>query len=417
MNVYYKCPFASQSTFCKIVKKKKNGGIQESVGQALVFVIPMSPEPSSRYFFNPWAFPYYVSALVTLIVTILLIYKAKKEDYVYLFVLSQIATILAIASAALGTSVTEGHPEVWFFWINLVTPFALLGVTFMFHSSYLYLKNQNIKGPLYLWFVYSIPIVLSGLLISSRGITAVYPTEVSPFGLYYFVGVQTGWGVLWVLFYMVLGGFYFFAGVNFVRVFKTQVAQRRQAAYFILSILIPLMVITGIIIAQLTIPAIFTYIRLELTIVALIFSELIMAYGIIKENLFDINLVLTRKIIPYTFTSFILSWVLLLSEETVNHFLAEEFFGGIKVISAILVVVVFIPIHQLVHQSTEWLIPAISHAIPPVTHREIYKNQLRIAFNELDNLSVNLMLTNLRDSLGLTETEHQNLLEELNGEK
>jgi hypothetical protein len=373
----------------------------------------MSHEPSSIYFLNPWAFPYFISALVTLLITILLIYKAKKESYVYIFILSQISTTISVASSALGTSITEGHPDVWFFWINLVTPLALLGVTFMFHSSYLYLKNQKIKDNLYLWLLYAIPVVLSVLLLSSRGITEVQRSEVSPYGLYSFASVQSGWGFIWIVFYIVLGGFYFLSGVNFIKVFKTQKARKRQSAYFILSTLIPLIVITLIIISQLTIPDIFNYIRFELTILSLIFSGLIMTYGILKENLFDINVVLTRKIIPYTFTSFIISWVLLLSEETLNHLLAEEFFGGIKLISAILVVLFFIPIHQIVHRSTEWLFPDVSHSTHSDDNIDIYKKQLMIVLNNLDSNLVNEMLTSLRNSLGLTEAEHHKLVEKL----
>jgi hypothetical protein len=83
---------------------------------------------------------------------------------------------------------------------------------------------------------------------------------------------------------------------------------------------------------------------------------MIIGYGILKKDLFNINDLLKKRIIPFALTNFFIAWALILTKETINHLFAEAFFGGVTELSMGLMILLFVPIHDFSHYVTSKLL-------------------------------------------------------------
>ncbi|MFX0117499.1 MAG: hypothetical protein ACFFB3_23330, partial [Candidatus Hodarchaeota archaeon] len=99
--------------------------------------------PFSEYFFNPWAIPYFIAALISLVILSILIYKATKDPVVYLFIGVQISLAISLFAAVLATCVDEGHLGIWTSWMVTSNFFAILAATFYVHFSHSYLSEKK----------------------------------------------------------------------------------------------------------------------------------------------------------------------------------------------------------------------------------------------------------------------------------
>ncbi|MHA2107417.1 MAG: histidine kinase N-terminal 7TM domain-containing protein [Candidatus Hodarchaeales archaeon] len=314
----------------------------------------MSSELLGEYFFNPWALPYYFAALASLVIGLVLIYKAERTPSVMVFTGAQISNLGSSFSAALATSVREGHPGLWNNWMQVNGFFAILTVVLFFHFSYIYLKDNFLLSNRLILIPYLIPIGFS-ILRANLYYKDIRLTERSVYGLYD-VGSSEIITLFYMIAYLILAIFLILTAYNFFRMSRSDDKELQQiSGYFILASVIPLFALTIFLLINFISPDL--YIEIELTNLSTVFVNLILGYGILKKDLFNINELLRKRIIPYALTNFFLTWGLILTKETINHFFAEVFFGGIEELSMGLMILLFVPIHDLSHYLTSKLIP------------------------------------------------------------
>ncbi|MHA2327811.1 MAG: histidine kinase N-terminal 7TM domain-containing protein, partial [Candidatus Hodarchaeales archaeon] len=308
----------------------------------------------SEYFFNPWALPYFLAALASLIIIFVLVYKAEKTPAIRLFTGAQISNLIVSLTAALATSVGEGHPDLWILWMNINGFFGVLTGIFFFHFSFSYLNENKFLPNNKIILIYFIP-VINFIFRSLFYFRNIQLSEQSYYGLYdvQLSELETS---LYFLHYGLVAGFLILAAFNFFRMFRSKEMKLKQiSGYFILASLIPLVALTIVLLIFFISPDI--SLKFELTNLSTVFSNLIIGYGISKKELFNINNILKKRIIPYALTNFFLTWVLILTKEAINHIFAEAFFGGIKELSMGLMILLFVPIHDVSHYITSKLLP------------------------------------------------------------
>ncbi|MFX1535576.1 MAG: hypothetical protein ACFFDI_15235, partial [Promethearchaeota archaeon] len=126
------------------------------------------------------------------------------------------------------------------------------------------------------------------------------------------------------------------------------------SGYFILAVIITVVAITiGLLLYFMEI-----YLKFEIVLVSTVLANLVIGYGISRKELFNINEIIRTRIVPYALTNFFLTWILILTKESINHIFAETFFGGIEELSMGLMILIFIPVHDLMHKVTHKLMPA-----------------------------------------------------------
>jgi hypothetical protein len=304
-------------------------------------------------------------------------------------------------------------PGVWITWIGSNFIVSALAVCLLFHFSHVYRIKQRIFENKKIFLIYLIPFFLFSLVLMNP--SEVIRSEGGVFGLYSWPE-SSSLSPLLTVFYGFLVLMLTLASVNFIRMFRQSLDLdlRRRASYFVLSSLIPLM---GLIIVAIA-TIFFVPLRLEISIVSLSISRAIIAYGILKDRLFDID-VLVIKSFSYTLTTLLLAWAFLLSEESLNHLISESFFSGIQVsrlISATFVAILFFPFKNGAHRITSRLFPHTisSMRIPKLRAMEIYRKQLECALEDgvISETEIR-MLRRLRLSLEISDEDHEKLLGEV----
>jgi hypothetical protein len=312
-----------------------------------------SPALFSEYFFNPWAVPYFIAALVSLAILLILIYKAAKDPVVYLFIGVQISLAIDLTAAVLATCVEEGHSGIWTSWMVINNFFGILGATFYVHFSYAYLNEKNLLPDKKVLLLYIAPLV-AGIVMFAFHYPEVHSTDRAEYGLYT-VGSEGLAIPALMIFFLILGALVFAATINFVKMFRsTDIELKRLSGYFILATLVFLVALTTTALLRFLSPDMI--LPFDLAILSTAIYNLIIAYGMLKKDLFDINEILRTQIIPYVLTNFVIAWALVLSEETLNHLLAESL-EVTKAISTIFIVLIFAPIHDLSHRLAKRLLP------------------------------------------------------------
>ncbi|MHA1988871.1 MAG: histidine kinase N-terminal 7TM domain-containing protein, partial [Promethearchaeota archaeon] len=242
----------------------------------------MSNELFSEYFLNPWAMPYYIAALASLVIGLVLIYKAERTPSTMLFIAAQISNLIGTLSAALATSVREDHMDIWSNWMQINGFFAILTVTLFFHFSFTFLKNNRLLPNRLILILYLIPIGWS-ILRANLYYKDISFTESSVYGLYD-VGTGGVINLLYITTYLILAIFLLFTAYNFFTMSRSDNAQLRQiSGYFILASIIPLLALTILLLIGFIAPDLF--IKIELTNMSTIFVNIILGYGIIKKDL------------------------------------------------------------------------------------------------------------------------------------
>lgn len=315
----------------------------------------------------------------------------------------------------MATSSTEG--EIWIIWaaVNLVT--SLVSVIVYFHFAYLHYKKSPIfhKKNLWLFSLYLIPLAYILLLSIDPSIlfSEVISSTSSPIGNFAWKRTLTTIIVGELLFYFIILVMLIVTTTYFILMFRQKEDNklRKQAPYFILSsfitfIAIPFELIPFYIFDQ--------PLRFELAIVSFSISGIIIAIGILKENLFDIKISFLKSF-PYLLTSFIITWIFMLSEEALQHlFLHGLFEGAHEVVSAIIVVAVIFPIKNASHAITDKIFP--QHKKHTKEHKEkvaFYSKQLK-QFLEEKNISVEDVLKALQEHFDISIEEREKILAKMN---
>ncbi|UCC57942.1 MAG: hypothetical protein JSW14_06155, partial [Candidatus Bathyarchaeum sp.] len=291
-------------------------------------------------------------------------------------------------------------------------------VTTQFHFSYIYLVHGAILEHKKLFSSYFFPFIF--ILLSFSNLNLLFGEVVlnnhGPFGIYWPVETSLT-GSFFVLFYIYLGLMLSLAIVNFFKMFKQQedVKMRRRSSYFILSSLV---ILVGVTVATyLYVLQVFP--NVEPALASLSISGLIIAYGILKDKLFDIDRIVTRSF-KYTITMLFLVWIFLMSERLLNYFISETL-SEVRIaslVSASVVAVSFKPTRDMVDKIADKLFP---HFINTEKNRkrdlDIYRKQLELAWKGGDMTDEKRrMLKDLRSSLDLLEKDHERLEAEINSQ-
>lgn len=368
----------------------------------------------ASYFLNIWSIPYFLSFFVSFIITILLFSQKRADKQIRLYILSQFFVSILTLTAALATNSLDQN--LWVIWsaTNLVASTFATAITF--HFSYIFLHNVSMFKTKKLVVIYLVPIFyFSIFLINSKWI---YPNigviEYSLFGLYGGLEPTNLSSLLFLFFYVYIGMMATLATINFFRMFRQNIdlELRRRAAYFVLSSLIPAILLNLTIFLSLF--AVGYHPKVELTIVSLSISGAIIAYGILKDRLFDIDVIVSKSV-QYTLLNIGLAWIFLLSRETLISLISNLLFSGNQVatlMAGFIVVTALVPIKGVSSNLTTKLFPHTRVVTLPTTRDlEIYHKQLEYVWDEDITEQIHkerkLMLNALRAVMGISEEEHE----------
>ncbi len=296
-----------------------------------------------RYFWNWWAVPYFLSFFVGLIITLLLLSKKRDDKQVQLYIVTQFFLALLSLAAALSSSSLDSSN--WLVWSAINITSSLFATTTLFHFSFYLLKGDNsFWGTKKLLVIYIIPLFFSLIWIINPHI--IYPDiikiDLALFGIFWSQSTPTS-AFLLLTFYTYLGVMVFLAIQNFYRMFRQteDLELRRRAAYFVLSSLVPGIALTITLGIQLLVENYAP--KLEMAIVSLSIAGAIIAYGIFKDQLFDLDVIVSKSV-KYALLNIVLAWVFVISRELLIPIVSSTFFSGNElafILAGFVVVTVF----------------------------------------------------------------------------
>lgn len=141
-------------------------------------------------------------------------------------------------------------------------------------------------------------------------------------------------------------------------------------------------------------------------------SVIILAYGILKVNLFDIDLVV-KKSFSYTIITVAIALIFLVSENALSKFISESILVVIPLsdlLSGVIATVLFIPLKNFSDKITDKIFPDVGHISTSQKPIEIYRKLLEFAEMGLEFAT---MLKELRSFLGISEEDHERLEQEI----
>jgi hypothetical protein len=370
-------------------------------------------EPSSGipYFFNVWAIPYWFTFFISFILTVLLFYKKRDDEQIRLFILAIFFTAILSFTAAMAAS--SLHEDLWLIWSNFYVVAIIVASTFVFHFSQVLRVNSKTFENRNLYAIYAIPVFFIFLVLIDPvlGSPLVVHSDSSFFGFYEraIEGVPLRW--LFFTFFVLLaaGLLLFLATVNFIRMFKQHedLELRRRASYLVLA---PLIALIGMSIGLILVEIFGVSLKFEISNVFVAISVILLAYGTLKAQLFDIDIVV-KKSFSYAIISVVLAWIFLLLEESLSYFVSEIILGGIQIshlLSGIIIVVLILPLKDFSHKITDKLFPDMGHI--STSHRDIEIYRKLLEFVDMDKST---MLKELRSFIGISEEDHEKLEQEI----
>jgi hypothetical protein len=160
------------------------------------------------------------------------------------------------------------------------------------------------------------------------------------------------------------------------------------------------------------------FLNIQLAIVAITITGVIIAYGILKHKLFDIELIVKKTFI-YTVVALTLIGLFRLIELGISYTVSTTFFGGdlmARFIAAAIVATIFFPFRSLAMRIGDKLFPSLTETIKFEAKREIeiYRRQLgHVLEDGVITEKEEKGLRSLREDLGIPIEVHEELLEEL----
>lgn len=376
----------------------------------------MNPDFLGSYFWNWWSLPYWVAFVASLIVTILLIVK-KREGKVQLFIIA--AFLVTINTFVSSLAACTLDPDLWLIFIAGTVITGPLAISFIFHFSYsLMIKEPTVKGTILehkrILIIYLVPLVLISMIIIDPEFLwpeVVLVPEGSNYGIYSSTSPRISY--IWTIYNFYQGLMLFLVTINFFRIYwQTAGLERKQAAYFILAALAPAiaLIITGFI-QYLRFPN-----KLELSTVAVSIAMSIITLGILRAQLFDIELIVSKSV-KYTLLNILLAYVFVISREILTPLISDIFFSGSQVamlLAGFMVVTLFAPIKNATSSITAKLLPVDKPQSITTENIEIYRRQLEIAWtDEKITEKEQMLLDALKLSLGISSEDHDRLKREV----
>jgi hypothetical protein len=367
----------------------------------------------SQYFFNYYSIPYFLSFFVSIFIAGLLFFKKRENKHVQLFIVVQISLAILTLSAALATCSRD--PIIWDIWNSINTVFGVLGVTLFYHFSYVSFTQKKVLENKMFLAIYLVPLMfLIFILINPENIVVESPdTDLGIYGKEF-----TGrFSFYKPVFYGYIGIMLVLTTLNFIRMYREikNPILKKRSMYFVLSSLIPFI---GFLISVLFVEILQIPLHVQLGMVALAVSGVVIAYGILKHQLFDIEFIV-KKTFVYLLIALILIGIFRLIELILSYFISATFFGGdlgARFIAAVIVFCFFFPLRSTAVKIGDRLFPKLAKTVKYDFSHEImvYNNQLKHALEDgVITEKEEKMLKSLRYDLGISDEDHENLLEEL----
>ena len=367
----------------------------------------------AQYFLNIYSIPYFLSFFVAISIAGLLILKKRENSHVQLFIIAQI--LMGIFSFAAGMATCSLKPDVWYFWYSLIPVTSIAAVTFLFHFSYVsFTKGQVLKNKNMI-LVYIIPLFFLGFyLINPDHIVGKSPnTDLGLYGEDY-IGIYS---LFKPLFYVTIGIMLVLTTITFFKMFKKskEPKRRKRALYFIFSVFIPLV---GFTVSVILVEIFYLVPHVQLGIVGLTISGAVVAYGILKHQLFDIHFIVKETFV-YLIITIVLIGVFRLIELVLSNLISSTFFGGdlpARLIAAAIVASMFFPLRSQAVKIGNKLFPKLTRSVKSGHKRNlaIYKKQLEFVLADGKiTKKEREMLKALRVDLGVSEKDHSRLVKEL----
>ncbi|MDP6156831.1 MAG: histidine kinase N-terminal 7TM domain-containing protein [Candidatus Thermoplasmatota archaeon] len=335
----------------------------------------------ATFAFTNWAIAYFISGAFMVGLSLLLIQKKRSDPIVILFAIGSILGGLTAFSAALMVCITDAHLWLKFAYFYYIAD--IIALTFLYHFSHMYRVKGSIWKHWKVMVVYLLPLLVSLLIIINPALMDAdfenkesHPTgHILPARADTWVGdFFQGW--------VVLIGIATF--VNCIWIFrqKEDLELRRQGAYFMMAYFFPLI---GGIMTNFFKGVLGVHLMLNTAILMMPISMSILAYGILKERLFDIDIIVKRSI-QYSLVTFALTGVFFLVEKMMENLVKIEVVGQTKLsgfISAGVVILSSMPVKAIGKKLVEKWFPDVKALDPLEAQKmrdlEIYKEQLRVA--------------------------------------
>jgi hypothetical protein len=367
----------------------------------------------SEYFLNLYSIPYWISGLMLISIASILLLKKRKDKHVQLFIVALILLTITVFSAAMATC--SRKPGIWDIWNSINTVSSIFGVTVLFHFSYVSFSKKEVFENKKLLLIYIIPLfILVFIAINPQNEIVESPdTDLGTYGKEF-----TGFFSFFKpLFYGAIGIMIILTTLNFIRMYRQskETIQKKRALYFVLSFLIPLI---GFTISVILVEIFGIFPRVQLGMVALSITGAIIAYGILKHQLFDIEFIV-KKTFVYLVITLVLIGVFRLIELLLSSFISATFFGGdfaARLIAAGIVFCFFFPLRKEAIKIGDKLFPKLVKTVKYDLSHEImvYKKQLEHALEDgVISEKEEKMLNALRIDLGISEEDHEKLKREI----
>ena len=369
----------------------------------------------SVYYFNIWAIPSFIAFASSFILTVFLFYKKSDDTQVRFFILAALFISLVCLGSAMDRCSLD--PDVRLIWKSINTVASGFAVGLLFHFSHVFLVGGKPFENKKMVIVYLLPVfyMIYPLPLFFRTL----PLPLASFRWIFFESFNR------FFYYLSIGLLITLATINFFRMFRQHEDKelRRRSSYFVFSTL-AILVSIAIVVVLVTVFGITPEVDLPVAVLPL--YEGIIAYGIVKAKLFDIDLVV-KKSFSYTATSLAIAFIFRFLQKGLEEVVLVDVFGGVPlsgVFAGAFAAVLFIPLKDFNDKITNKLFPDVEAISKSYKAKEIYKNLLEFALMD-DHITekANMMLKELRLFLRISDEVHESLeselrsLIEMNGKK
>jgi hypothetical protein len=322
---------------------------------------------------------------------------------------------LGISSFIAGMATCSKNPDVWYFWYSLIPVTSIAGITFLLHFSYISLTQYQVLKNKKMMLVYIIPLFFLGLYFINPDHIVVKSND-TDLGLYgeEYIGI---FSFFKPFFYVTLGIMLVLTTIIFIKMFKKSKVPKRKklALYFIFSVFIPLV---GFTVSIILVEIFYLIPHVQLGIVGLTISGVVIAYGILKHQLFDIHFIVKETFV-YLIITIVLVSIFRLIELVLSNLISWTFFSGdliARLIAAAIVAGMFFPLRSQAVKIGDRLFPKLTKSVKSGHKRnlEIYKKQLEfvLADGKITKKEEE-MLKALRVDLGISQKNHETLKKEI----
>lgn len=362
---------------------------------------------------------YFLSFLITFTVASFVCYQKCRDPVIMMFV----ASFYCMATFSISTAMMVSSTTIaaWRLWRSFYVLSDMFGVSFMVHFTRESRFGSTVSENKKVLALYVVPFLYFVVLFAFPHLflDPVVEMEGSSYGRFNTAHRGTPLHILRSLYLIVM---LVMLINNFFRMFQQgeNPALRRRMAYFVLASLFPLISVLTTRFAYWIFDYSFSF---NLATVLIPFPAIIMTYGIVKEQLFDINLVVKKSIL-YTIFTTILAGAFVgiegLMERLVSTtlpILNTTILGGIEVAKAAtsgMVLAISVPAKRVSDNLTDRMFPDIVESalarLTPEKVIDLYREELKVAWRdgELTDKEEE-MLHVFRESMHISDALHEQL--------